>query len=80
MLMYKRVPAEIVVIDRGLQSPAEESYENSRLQTTEFYPQKNRRQVIFSTSWNTQRKVKNSSDMFVAGFWIVATHNLVWIG
>jgi hypothetical protein len=48
--MYKRAPAEIVVIDRGLQSPAEESYENSRLETTEFYPQKNRLQVKFNTS------------------------------
>jgi hypothetical protein len=39
-----------------------------------------------STIWNTRRcsgfkiKWKNSSDMFVAGFWIVATPNLVGIG
>jgi hypothetical protein len=38
------------------------------------------------TSWNTRRcsgfkiKWKNSSDMFVAGFWIVVRPNLYWIG
>jgi hypothetical protein len=38
------------------------------------------------TSWNTRRcsgfkkKWKNSSDMFVAVSWIVATPSLVWIG
>jgi hypothetical protein len=37
------------------------------------------------TSWNTRRcsgfkiKWKNPSDMFVAGFWIVATQNVVGI-
>jgi hypothetical protein len=42
--------------------------------------------IIISTSRNTRRcsgfkiKWKNSSDMFVAGFWIVATPNLVGIG
>jgi hypothetical protein len=41
---------------------------------------------LFYTSWNTRRcsgfkiRWKNSSDMFVAGFWIVATPNLVGIG
>jgi hypothetical protein len=39
-----------------------------------------------TTSWNTRRcsgfkiKWKNSSDMFVAGFWILAAPNLVGIG
>jgi hypothetical protein len=41
---------------------------------------------LLKTSWNSRRcsgfkiKWKNSSDMFVAGFWIVATPNLVGIG
>jgi hypothetical protein len=41
--------------------------------------------ILFITSWNTRRcsgfKIKwnNSSDMFVAGFWIVAAQNLVGI-
>jgi hypothetical protein len=42
--------------------------------------------ILYDTSWNTRRcsgfkkKWKNSSDIFVAGFWIVATPSLVWIG
>jgi hypothetical protein len=41
---------------------------------------------LLHTSWNTRRcsgfkkKWTNSSDMFVAGFWIVATPSFVWIG
>jgi hypothetical protein len=41
---------------------------------------------LYFTSWNTRRcsgfkiKWKNSSDMFVIGFWIFATPNLVGIG
>jgi hypothetical protein len=43
------------------------------------------KKVISLTIWNTRRcsgfkiKWKNSSDMFVAGFWIVATPHLVGI-
>jgi hypothetical protein len=42
--------------------------------------------ILEVSSWNTRRcsgfkiKWKNSSDMFLAGFWIVATPNLVGIG